>query len=81
MSFSPDGTLRGTAGCRVLSGTYRLDGDDLALPSFGIDDAACSPSEQARAMSYGLTSGEVEVSDRRLVLHDRYGGRTVFVRP
>ena len=80
VSFGADGVVRGTAGCRTLAGTYRLSGDDLSLPSFGVNDAACSPSERTRAVDYGLTSGEVEVSDRRLILYTRGGGRVTFVR-
>ena len=81
VSFGSDGTLSGTAGCRVLAGTYRLSGDDLSLPSFGVDDQACSPGERTRFVAYGLASGEVEVSDRQLVLHHRDGTRVVFARP
>ena len=81
VSFGSDGTLSGTAGCRVLTGTYRLTGDDLSLPSFGVDDQACSPGERTRFVAYGLTSGEVEVSNRRLVLHHPDGTRVVFASP
>ena len=81
VSFAPDGTLSGTAGCRVLTGTYRLDGDDLSLAAFGIEDRACSPNERTRSVAYGLTPCEVQVSDRQLVLHHRDGTRAVVPRP
>ncbi len=79
VSFAADGTLRATAGCIVYRGTYALDGDDLMLPSLSRDDTACSDGHPPDVL--GLTDGEVDVSDARLVVHDRWGGRAVFLRP
>ncbi len=76
-----DSTFRGADGCVRVSGTYRVDGDALAVPTQQSDDSGCSDAERARHHVVPVASGKLAVTAERLVLYDENGTATRFTRP
>jgi len=81
VAFAGDSTYTGSAGCRTFQGRYRLDGDRLWVQSYTLSDQACAPDDRMWDGPHGLSAGEIEADEARLVVHLRTGGRAVFRRP
>ena len=81
VAFAPDSTYTGSAGCRTFEGRYRRTGDRFWVESFDLDEQTCAPDARPWDGPFGLSPGEIEADDARLVIYGRLGTRTVFVRP
>ena len=73
-----DSTFVGTNGCQRVTGTYRVDGDDLFVQTDVQDEPPCPDEGVHRPVP--LASGKVSVTRDRLVLYDENGRATTYTR-
>ena len=73
-----DSTFVGTNGCQRVTGTYRVDGDDLFVQTDLQDEPPCPDEGVHRPIP--LATGKVSVTRDRLALYDENGAATTFTR-
>ncbi|NNF54147.1 MAG: META domain-containing protein [Acidimicrobiales bacterium] len=69
LRFDADGTFTGSTGCRTLTGTYQLNGDEIAITQMAAD-GECPPElqRQDNTMISVIESPRVEIYENRLSL-------------
>ncbi len=69
LRFDADGTFTGSTGCRTLTGTYQLNGDEIAITQMAAD-GECTPDleRQDNAVISVIESPRVEIMENRLSL-------------
>jgi len=82
--FYREGSLGGFAGCRDYVASYRVDGDDLTLPTMAMLDPGCDLTESGLAQESFreilLDKIAVEREGELLTLHGERGGTLVLER-
>ena len=72
-----DSTFTASNGCYRMSGTWRVDGDNLHVLTEPTDGPGCPPGE---IRTVPVASGKLSVTADRLVLYDENGAATTFAR-
>ena len=83
-TFTPDGTVAGSAGCNSYTGPYTLTGQSLAIGPLASTERACESEVMAQELQFLTALGNVTTFDSSgatIMLRDASGAMQVVLTP